>query len=620
MANPDPDDVDSVDSDKDFVFVENPDRPTLRPFRADRMRQAEVRPEEGVYRHRELESKTGSFRLLRLFKGERDDVRCALANFDILSEYRPAYRAVSYTWGNDEEKTAIRIDHKPFPIRTNLEALLRCVRNFEYDCWLWIDAICINQTSDKERNQQVKLMGEIYSNANTVLSWLGPYDKEIDYAFDFMSNATSFDKSTTSVEAYCRSKKPTEMIWHQGISGYPIAWEYGWQCVAKFSKLRNWTRKWIIQEIIKPQSVVLQSGSSSCQLPMTVVENFFGQLNGNPYSDASRYEQRDHYYPNKYEINELNRYHKWQEEYGQSKLGTTSVALLARHRLDRRTEKDHRQSLHELLIRYEHYKCKEPSDHVYALFNLIGEHRQHLEVDYTQTPAERCLTVLQFMQRHDGLPQSEVIRFTKFLMGKLGLTSDGNVRDTLKPQAGHETEYVTVTVFDRGATILEAESPRVIARRKRVPALYAMGTMSMRNMTLHGEVKSNSNHHPAEHISGGRIVSPVDMIYFKIRDTEMFGLAATRVRDGDRVWQFQETDLAFIVRLHDIVGRALLFSNHDTTNCDRLVAETISAASREPVSARPSLEAQVIKLNFADLFDLAFWADSMGPAASPFSA
>jgi hypothetical protein len=43
---------------------------------------------------------------------------------------------------------------------------------------LWVDAICIDQKKDKdstwERNQQVKLMGEIYVKAVRVLVWLGP--------------------------------------------------------------------------------------------------------------------------------------------------------------------------------------------------------------------------------------------------------------------------------------------------------------------------------------------------------------------------------------------------------------------------------------------------------------
>ncbi|KAL2117630.1 hypothetical protein VTJ04DRAFT_7290 [Mycothermus thermophilus] len=38
---------------------------------------------------------------------------------------------------------------------------------------LWIDALCINQSDVHERNSQILLMGDVYSNAAVVLSWLG---------------------------------------------------------------------------------------------------------------------------------------------------------------------------------------------------------------------------------------------------------------------------------------------------------------------------------------------------------------------------------------------------------------------------------------------------------------
>ena len=37
---------------------------------------------------------------------------------------------------------------------------------------LWIDAICINQASLKEKNQQVPMMADIYGGAARVLVWL----------------------------------------------------------------------------------------------------------------------------------------------------------------------------------------------------------------------------------------------------------------------------------------------------------------------------------------------------------------------------------------------------------------------------------------------------------------
>lgn len=59
--------------------------------------------------------------------------------------------------------------------------------------WVWLDAICIDQTHAPERSQQVKLMAVIYNNAQSVTAWLGQEDDllathtSIDRAFHYMS-------------------------------------------------------------------------------------------------------------------------------------------------------------------------------------------------------------------------------------------------------------------------------------------------------------------------------------------------------------------------------------------------------------------------------------------------
>ncbi|KAH7361167.1 hypothetical protein BKA66DRAFT_396649, partial [Pyrenochaeta sp. MPI-SDFR-AT-0127] len=43
---------------------------------------------------------------------------------------------------------------------------------------LWVDAICIDQNDLIERNHQVGLIGQIYSNATLVLTWGGKSDED----------------------------------------------------------------------------------------------------------------------------------------------------------------------------------------------------------------------------------------------------------------------------------------------------------------------------------------------------------------------------------------------------------------------------------------------------------
>ena len=58
-------------------------------------------------------------------------------------------------------------------IGPKLAAALRRLRNDTTSRILWVDAICINQTDDLEKADQIRMLGFIYQNAYQVLVWLG---------------------------------------------------------------------------------------------------------------------------------------------------------------------------------------------------------------------------------------------------------------------------------------------------------------------------------------------------------------------------------------------------------------------------------------------------------------
>jgi len=60
----------------------------------------------------------------------------------------------------------------------NLEKALRRIRNESQARVLWVDAICINQTDDEERSQQVRIMGRIYKSTRECIMWLGEVEEE----------------------------------------------------------------------------------------------------------------------------------------------------------------------------------------------------------------------------------------------------------------------------------------------------------------------------------------------------------------------------------------------------------------------------------------------------------
>ena len=83
------------------------------------------------------------------------------------------YEALSYAWGNPNVTLPICVDGDEFHVTVNLHAALLRLRDCSFERIIWVDAICINQGSEKERSLQVQLMAKIYSKALRVIVWLG---------------------------------------------------------------------------------------------------------------------------------------------------------------------------------------------------------------------------------------------------------------------------------------------------------------------------------------------------------------------------------------------------------------------------------------------------------------
>lgn len=124
------------------------------------------------YQYKSLKGDALSMRLVELLPGTRqEDIACRLYE-TVLDECTGSYEALSYVWGGDGEKTPIQINERTLEIGTNLRLALFNLREPDKPRTLWIDAICINQNDINERNQQVSIMGEIYSGAKGTVVWL----------------------------------------------------------------------------------------------------------------------------------------------------------------------------------------------------------------------------------------------------------------------------------------------------------------------------------------------------------------------------------------------------------------------------------------------------------------
>lgn len=199
-----------------------------------------------------------------------------------LNEVDGGYEAVSYEWGSPSPGNltaggrrsiprTIVIDGKSLRITDNLFQCLLQLRSGG-NLFLWIDAICINQTNGEERTSQVAIMGRIYSCALRTLSWLGrpvDFDDRIsmddsraEAVLDFYrreagrlrASSHECESSRPNLQTECQKVAIAQLS--EGFSGVEIC------IIEKFFGLSYFTRRWVVQEIALAREVQLIWGAS----------------------------------------------------------------------------------------------------------------------------------------------------------------------------------------------------------------------------------------------------------------------------------------------------------------------------------------------------------------------
>jgi hypothetical protein len=131
----------------------------------------------------------------------------------------------------------------PLTIRKNLWDFLSIYQSrVTPESRIWIDAICIDQENTKERNHQVTMMRDIYSDAQSVIAWLGKDVKDTELAFRLTRGPCSL---------------PAD-------DGYSIRERTSYQQWRSFRSLFRrpyWNRVWIVQEFILPRNVEIWCGT-----------------------------------------------------------------------------------------------------------------------------------------------------------------------------------------------------------------------------------------------------------------------------------------------------------------------------------------------------------------------
>jgi hypothetical protein len=193
------------------------------------------------YYYSPLSHKLDVIRLLRLLpsKDKLEDIQCELLEYTLQESENPnqLYEALSYVWGDERKPKSIFItgnqdndhvknnaklpitenfymalshlrhritgnqdsdylkDNAELPITENLYTALIHLRHRQFPRILWVDAVCIDQGNQQEKEHQIQLMPAIYTEARIVIVWLGDAQDDGGKALDLIRIAGK--KSTT---------------------------------------------------------------------------------------------------------------------------------------------------------------------------------------------------------------------------------------------------------------------------------------------------------------------------------------------------------------------------------------------------------------------------------------
>lgn len=163
----------------------------------------------------------------------------------------PDYEALSYHWGPKDKKAddfCIKLLERSqsyrVSIRSNLVSALRQLRSANDNKYLWVDALCIDQGSNEEKNVQIPRMTEIYNKARCVCIWLGEEGDNSD-------DAMAFARRLLDLDAFSRMQNPKEA--HQ------------WVDFATLLRRPWFNRRWIVQELAVARNAMLYCGEEKLE-------------------------------------------------------------------------------------------------------------------------------------------------------------------------------------------------------------------------------------------------------------------------------------------------------------------------------------------------------------------
>jgi hypothetical protein len=415
-----------------------------------------------IFEHNRLEDKPYAFRLIQLFPASDtgQEVSCELVSSDL--EELPNYKALSYVWGDSTSTRNIYIEGKPYRVTKNCYAALACLRRQSTQMTLWIDAICINQGDPEEKNHQLKIMVDIYAEAEETLIWMGfnntPWMEvssleKLRYVEKLV--VTTIIDLTSSSDLKDSKARYNAILIEPAESDVLLVWE---TLIAIF-RHPWWTRLWVHQELAAAQKATVVVGLHTFAwelfLPLLRVlgageweysaadllaspklfnaaVGYCRLLKSNGYQSlASRYLARDN------EQLRLLRVQQRNLEITSGKIPTDDPEIL---------DLDARDTI-ELLYWTRRYHCTDPRDHVFALRGLLTDGEILAEADYTTSTKE---VYARFARRFISIYQStNILRLAGITWRGLNSSDNLGACPSWIPYLGTIDDFELLEIFSK---------------------------------------------------------------------------------------------------------------------------------------------------------------------------
>jgi hypothetical protein len=209
-----------------------------------------------MYAYNRLPS-SDSFRVLELLPSIFGKLQCRLR---IVSLNKPLnYEAISYVWGNPTNKVDLICDGGHVSITRNLYNALCHLRHHASRRWLWVDAVCIDQSNLEERSAQVTLLKSIFAKARRVLSWLGPEDERDADALLLIEKIgrVCCEAHSITLEEVARTSHLDNFVVDLGPNFFWLRDHRlpSWLSFFRFFELPYFCRVWIAQELQSNQKI-----------------------------------------------------------------------------------------------------------------------------------------------------------------------------------------------------------------------------------------------------------------------------------------------------------------------------------------------------------------------------